>query len=310
MLLLITACAANPALEHMKLGDDYLGKKNWDGAITEYQKALALDSSLTVIYNQLAVAYNNRGWAFNESKQWDSAIADFNKAIERNSKLHVAYNNRGWAYNGKGQVSLASAYQILDNGKYDPAMLELDKAIEQFTLAISDLNKAIALNSQLDIAKKNLAAAYSDRGHAYNLQKKWDKAIPDLNFAIELNPDLADAYNNRGWAYNGKREFETAIPDLDKAIKLAPQMKLAYNNRGWAYHEIDKYDPALTDLNKAIELDPKLAVAYLNRGITYYYKRMKDQAIADLKKVLELTKSPDLVGGAKEVLGLLGVTVK
>jgi hypothetical protein len=47
-------------------------------------------------------------------------------------------------------------------------------------------------------------------------------------------------------------------------------------------------------------------VAYLNRGITYYYKAMRAEAIADFNTVLALTKHPELVWGARQVLMLLG----
>jgi len=46
----------------------------------------------------LAVAYYNRGTAYNTLKQHETAIEDFNKALEHNPKYVMAYNNRGNAY--------------------------------------------------------------------------------------------------------------------------------------------------------------------------------------------------------------------
>ena len=304
--LVLTSCATSPASELVTQGDRCLVQNKYDEAILLYQKAIALEGDLPKARSRLGLAYNNRGWMYNGEAEWDQALADLNKAIEWDPALAAAYNNRGRAYNGKGQYALTNAIQILDSGQYDPAIVELDKAIDLYTRAIADLNQAIALNPKLSAAPNNLAASYTDRGHAYDIKREWDSAISDLTMAIDLNPNLVDAYNNRGWAYDGKKNYELAIPDLTKAIKMDPNLALAYNNRGWAYHETEQYDLALADLNKAIELDPKLAVAYLNRGITYYYKGMRAEAIADFNTVLELTKHPELVWGARQVLALLG----
>ncbi|MGB8707141.1 MAG: tetratricopeptide repeat protein [Dehalococcoidia bacterium] len=307
--MVLTSCATSPALDRIAQGDRYLKENKWDEAIIEYQQAMALAPDLKEARSRLGLAYNNRGWRYNGQAEWDQAIADLNKAIEWDPALAAAYNNRGRAYNGKGEYALTNAIQILDSGQYDPAIVELDKAIDLYTHAIADLNQAIALNPKLSAAPNNLAASYTDRGHAYDIKRQWDSAISDLTMAVNLNPNLVGAYNNRGWAYDGKKDYELAIPDLTKAIKMDPNLALAYNNRGWAYHQTEQYDLALADLNKAIELEPKLAVAYLNRGITYYYKGMRAEAIADFNTVLALTKHPELVWGARQVLALLGAAL-
>ncbi len=117
----------------MTQGDRYLDQKKYDEAIILYQKAVALEGNLQKAQDRLALAYNNRGWSYNEKGEWDQAIADLNKAIEWDPALAAAYNNRGRAYNGKGQYTLTNAIQILDSGQYDPAIVELDKAIDLYT---------------------------------------------------------------------------------------------------------------------------------------------------------------------------------
>jgi tetratricopeptide (TPR) repeat protein len=56
-----------------------------------------------------ALAYNNRGVAYNEKRDYEHAIADFSKAIDLDAKLAVAYNNRGLAYHAKGDYERAIA---------------------------------------------------------------------------------------------------------------------------------------------------------------------------------------------------------
>ena len=66
-----------------KLGDT-------QGAIADYNKAIAINP-------QNANSYNNRGIAKSNLKDYQGAIADYNKAIEIDPQLAVAYNNRGLA---------------------------------------------------------------------------------------------------------------------------------------------------------------------------------------------------------------------
>jgi tetratricopeptide (TPR) repeat protein len=301
------ACTNDPVRGQISLGDRYMRQDQWGDAILAYEKAIAMAPGLERMYSELAVAYNNRGWDYNDNSKWDEAISDFDKAIQYDPTLYIAYNNRGFAYNGRGQQKLSEAYDILDNqGDRDKAVEVIEGAIEEFTKSINDLTESVRLKSDFTEAIDNLAVSYNDLGHSYNLIKLWTEAIAALSESIKLNPELARAYNNRGWAYCGKTEWSNAVPDCTMAIELEPEMELAYNNRGWAYHEMEEYYLALDDLNKAIELAPSLAVAYLNRGITYFYIDNYDLAEADFKKVLKLTRDPELVAGARQGLALVG----
>jgi len=302
------ACASSPAMEQIGMGDQASEQHQWGEAISYYQKAIAADSQLTEAKIKLALAYSNRGWDYNNQKKWDDAIEDLDKSLNYNPESAIAYNNRGLAWDGKGQEQLSIAYDYLNiNGDKDSAKIEMENAIDSFTNSISDLNKALKLKNNFEEAIFNLAHAYNDRGHTYNLLKEFDKAIPDLIESIKLNPDLAEAYNDLGWAYNGKKDWQKALPECTKAIELNNEMALAYNNRGWAYHELNDFNKALIDLDKAIELMPGLSVAYLNRAITYYYLKNVEKVV---EKVLELTNDPDQEWSAKQVASLVGVDLK
>ena len=71
-----------------------------------------------------------------------------------------------------------------------------------------------------------------------------------------MDPNLARCYNNRGYTYNNLEQHERAIADLDKAIELDPNFAGAYNNRGIAFAVLGQYEKALEDFDKAIELYP------------------------------------------------------
>ncbi|NQE05854.1 Photosystem I assembly protein Ycf3 [ANME-1 cluster archaeon GoMg1] len=264
--------------------------KEYDLSISyiEFAGKIAEDKSIKEEAREnLAVTYNNQGFAYHELKQYERAIEDFNKAIELNPNLAVAYNNRGFAYHELKQYERA----IEDHNKAIELNPNLSMAynnrgivygeLEQHERAIEDYNKAIEVNPKY-------VEAYNNRGIAYRELKQYERAIEDYNKAIEVNPKYAMVYNNRGVAYGGLKQYEKAIEDFSKVIELNPKYAGAYYNRGVAYGKIKQYESAIEDYNKAIDLNPKDADAYNNRGNAYGKIKEHESAIEDYNKAIEL----------------------
>jgi tetratricopeptide (TPR) repeat protein len=264
--------------------------KEYDLSISyiEFAEKIAEDESIKEEAREnLAVTYNNRGFAYHELKQYERAIEDHNKAIELNPNLAVAYSNRGFAYYELKQYERAiedhdKAIEL--NPKYAEAYNNrgiVYGELEQHERAIEDYNKAIEVNPKY-------VEAYNNRGIAYRELKQYERAIEDYNKAIEVNPKYAMVYNNRGVAYGGLKQYEKAIEDFSKAIELNPKYAGAYYNRGVAYGKIKQYESAIEDYNKAIDLNPKDADAYNNRGNAYGKIKEHESAIEDYNKAIEL----------------------
>ena len=112
-------------------------------------------------------------------------------------------------------------------------------------------------------------------------KKDYDKAFKDFTEVIQLNPDN-HSYTLRGSAYNNTGEYDKAILDLNKAIELDSNYANAHVARGFAYNRKGEYDKAILDLNKAIELDPNHAIDYYSRGIAWLYLREWEEARSNL----------------------------
>jgi tetratricopeptide (TPR) repeat protein len=131
------------------------------------------------------------------------------------------------------------------------------------------------------------AAAYTNRGVAYNEMGDFGQSLRDFAKAIELKPDDAEAYTNRGNAYNGLRDFGQAIRDYTKAIELKPDFARAYHNRGSTYGRMGDFARAIQDNTKAIELEPDFAEAYYTRGNAYRQTGDRARAIQDYTRAIE-----------------------
>jgi tetratricopeptide (TPR) repeat protein len=152
------------------------------------------------------------------------------------------------------------------------------------------LNKALEdLNYSINLDPNN-ANAYLERGKIYYFLKDYDKSLVDINQAIRLNQNYAMAYNFRSYYYSGVgADYDKALEDINRAIRLEPNEGWHYNRRGIFYNNFGDNDKAISDFTQAIRLDPNNAVYYAMRGDYYYNdKDDYDKAIADYTLAIRL----------------------
>ncbi len=78
------------------MGAAYLKKREFDQAISLFNKSLEINP-------KYAEAYETRGMVYSSREQYDEAIADFNRALEIDPRLAEVYFSRGRAYYFKGE---------------------------------------------------------------------------------------------------------------------------------------------------------------------------------------------------------------
>lgn len=82
-----------------------------------------------------------------------------------------------------------------------------------YTGAINDLNKAIALDPKLEVA-------YYTRSAVKNRLKDYEGGIQSIDELIKLNPKNADAYSFRGIAKININQVDDGCKDLYRALDL------------------------------------------------------------------------------------------
>ena len=132
-----------------------------------------------------------------------------------------------------------------------------------------------------------LAIAYNNRGNAYTANGDFDRAIPDFDQSIKLDPTNAKPFSNRGAAYLRKGEYDLALKSLDQAIKLNPKYGRAFVNRAGIYLKKHEYDRAARDYDEAIRLEPSLEAAWSGRCWTRAVLGSLQAALEDCNKVLQ-----------------------
>jgi len=99
-------------------GAAYAGKKHYDEAIADYDKALELNPAY-------ATAYYNRAIAHSTRNRLDEAIADYSKALELNPGNASAYMGRATVYANRKQYdeAIADYNKVLELSPEDPGAL-------------------------------------------------------------------------------------------------------------------------------------------------------------------------------------------
>ncbi|MBW2184659.1 MAG: tetratricopeptide repeat protein, partial [Deltaproteobacteria bacterium] len=181
--------------------------------------------------------------------------------------------------------------------------------------ALTELKKAISINSDSFEARSNLGIVYSKKGmpdkaideykkalkinpdyvpahtnlgNIYGSTGRLDEAIAEYKKAIDINPDYAEAHYNLGSIYSSKGMFREAINEYKKTLDINPTIAEAHFNLGTIYEKEGKLDDAIKEYTLAISLKPRSSHFSVNLGNTYLRKGEFDKAISQYKKALTL----------------------
>ena len=215
-------------------------------------------------------------------------------------------------------MPIISGTAVVHAQEYDAEYLKEMK--EAGNLAVQQKYDA-AINICNKLIKKypTICNTYSYRGYLYMTIKQYDKALADVNKALELaNPDtdfeqIPHIYGNKVRIYKGMNKLdkvrenqEKQLEAYAKVIQKKPNDSTYYTLRANLYAELGDNQKAIADYKKAISLPHSVPAELKALGYTenkmlandyfmcaHLYQKMKDykNAIAMYTKAIEL--APD-----------------
>jgi len=127
----------------------------------------------------------------------------------------------------------------------------------------------------------NNADSKFDEGVKLLKEGLFKEALQIFNDLINSFPDNASYYSERGVVYFHMKSKQKALSDMDKAVELEPKKSYRYSSRAYIRGHFGMIHDAIKDYEYAVELDPEDAVAYNNLGLLQeqigYQKMANDQ---------------------------------
>ena len=236
------------AVQWNEKGMERLNRKDYQGAIEYFRRAIDLDP-------QYASPWSNMGHAYNKLGDYNKAIECCCKAIDLDPKFASPWSNMGYTYNKLGDYNKTiecCCKAINLDPKFASPWNNMGVAYNK----LGDYNKAIECYRKAIELDPKFANPWNNMGDVYNKLGDYNKAIECCRKAIGLDPKYAGPWNNMGYAYGELGDYNKAIECYRKAIELEPKVATIWNNMGFAYYYLGNYQKAVECLRKAVELEP------------------------------------------------------
>lgn len=233
---------------HLKLGDYYMYKSEWDNARGEYRRAIQKNPNDSQ-------GYKGIGWAYGMQGNHDQALVYFKKYIELTPDNFEPYLLTGEAYYNKMMDSEATMYLQkainMNPYLYHKAYLKLANAYRgdwlkthdahSFYGAEQNYQKAFAINSTYPYT-------YVDYGTFLYEQGKQQDGLSYFYKALTLDSSNDEAHCGVGRYYYDNQEYDKALEEFSKSIATNPKYPYVYYYLSKYYSEV-KQDQKLAKLN-------------------------------------------------------------
>ncbi|XP_022888525.1 probable UDP-N-acetylglucosamine--peptide N-acetylglucosaminyltransferase SPINDLY isoform X1 [Olea europaea var. sylvestris] len=236
--------------------------------IQKYYEAVKIDP-------HYAPAYYNLGVVYSEMMQYDTALNCYEKAAIERPMYAEAYCNMGVIYKNRGDLESAIAcYErcLAVSSNFEIAKNNMAIALTDLGTKVKlegDINQGVAYYKKALYYNWHYADAMYNLGVAYGEMLEFEMAVVFYQLAFHFNPHCAEACNNLGVIYKDRDNLDRAVECYQMALSIKPNFSQSLNNLGVVYTVQGKMDAAASMIEKAIAANPTYAEAYNNLGVLY-----------------------------------------
>jgi tetratricopeptide (TPR) repeat protein len=206
------------------------------------------------------------GKAYFQAKKFPQAILHLKAALQQNPE-------------DLESIQLL-ALTFYASGDFQQALPLLERLGPQLPKSNADgpylLGICYLMTQRWDDARRTFAQIFSvspDSGMAYLMlgkilvrQRLEDRAVPQIEKALELDPRLPMAHFLLGEIDLYKKDTPAAVAEFQKELAINPTVWLVYWRLGDAYVRLENYEAAETALKEAIWLNEQSSGAYILLG--------------------------------------------
>ncbi len=228
--------------------------------LNRYQEAIEDYTQLIAKYPEDPRPLSGRAFALIVLGNTDRANEDANRAIECSPECADEIQRR---------TATANVYRLLRAEDYDSAL----EATHQIVADYPDES-----------------LGYRIRAHVHWEREEYVESCEDYTRVIEMEGITSDCLSARGQVQAELGEWDRALADLNQAVEMARQagqtMVLAYalNGRSVTLAGMERYGESVRDFEESVRLCPNNPWVYYHRGIREFHLNK----LADAKEFLEL----------------------
>ncbi len=249
------------ASSYLGRGNVFLAQKKYEAAISDFGKAIELDS-------KNADAYDARGKAYLQSDKSELGILDINRSIEIDPKRIGS---------------------LVGVGKYFEKQQDYEGALKIYDAILASASK------------DDIPGYLYNRGWLSMLKQDPKSTMIDATKLLDMNSKNAKALELRCMAFSQLKDYQSAIDECTEAIDLDSTLEYAYATRGGAIVSItgklegaaqsdyDKsYANQIANASKILVQDPNDFDALVKRAMAYMASKNYAASAQDYKKIIEL----------------------
>ncbi|KAG8037411.1 hypothetical protein G9C98_005621 [Cotesia typhae] len=265
------------AIAEKQKGNDAYKKKDFETALSHYNKAVDLDpTDITYLLNIAAVYF--------EQKEYQKCIEQCEKAID------IGRENRAdFKLIAKAFTRIGHSYEKMSNWKqakvyYEKSMSE--HRTPEIKTILSKLEQKIKEEERKAYINPVKAEEEKELGNQKFKDGDYAAAVKHYSEAILRNPDDAKYYSNRAACYTKLGAFDLGLKDCEKCVELDPKFVKGWVRKGKILQGMQQHRKAVKAYQTALSLDPYNAEASEGyRSCSVYFdsnpEEVRKRAMAD-----------------------------
>ncbi len=214
--------AVNDVTPDLKLGLNYLARHNYPKAIAEFDKVIKYDSSSYEAINLKGVCYLRQG-------DLDSAYTAFKQCLAIKPDFLDCIDNIASVLARQNDYSQALGYFLQELKLVSKPDANLLVNIADCYLALNNDNKALEYCKMA--CAKNSPGGFNLLGWIYFKHGDYDKALSNINHAIELRPNYALAYYHLGEIQRSLNDKERALEAYKNSLKYETNPRYLFDTK-------------------------------------------------------------------------------
>jgi tetratricopeptide (TPR) repeat protein len=286
-----TPAVADPVGVHIRLGNDWLNRREYDKAIGEFDTALNLDPVA-------ALALADRGMAHMWKEEHELARQDFDKAVAIDPRNAVVPRGRGMLALREGRLPEAVADFTASLALAQNNAFTLEWRAVAYRQS-GDYEKALADNAAAIRLQPGSFGRYVFRASVLRGQARVDEALQQAEAVVAANPDNPGAYVAAAQIDSASGKDAQAMQSLERSLAIAPTVQ-AYLTRA-------RYRPRADLAGRRADADAALALDFNSVPVRILLASVQVDASEYDGAVLTLNKAMSIYGETPQLLTWRGI---